>query len=136
MFKKVYALRVKPGQKLMSEIVSYCQKKNITSGVIIGIIGSVKNTRLGVTLQDKYGYDWRDYASPMSIVSGQGTIALFGKDLVFHIHMILVGKDGNVGGHLTEAEVWATAEVVIAELDYQLYREMDPELGLSALCAT
>ena len=103
------------------------------SGVVIGIIGSVKNARLGITLQDKFGYEWNDYTLPLSIISAQGTIAAYDNDSVFHIHIALSGKTGNVAGHLAEAEVWTTAEVIIGELDYQLYREAIGDGGLTAL---
>jgi len=133
MYKKVHVFRVKPQQELMSEIKNYCQQKGILSGVIIGIIGSVKNAKLGITLQDKFGYEWHDYTAPLSIISAQGTIAVFNNDLVFHIHLALSGKTDNVAGHLAEAEIWTTAEVIIGELDYQLYREAIEDSGLSAL---
>jgi len=133
MYKKVHVFRIKPQQELMSEIKKYCQQKGILSGVVIGIIGSVKNARLGITLQDKFGYEWNDYTLPLSIISAQGTIAAYDNDSVFHIHIALSGKTGNVAGHLAEAEVWTTAEVIIGELDYQLYREAIGDGGLTAL---
>ena len=136
MFKEIHALRVRPGQKLMSEITSYCQRKHISSTVIIGIIGAVKNAKLGIPPQDRFGYVYRDYTSPRSILSSQGSISSYNDELVFHIHMILGGEEGFAGGHLVEAEVFSTAEVIIGELDYQLYREYDPVLNLSALCST
>ena len=103
MYKKVHVFRVKPQQELMSEVKKYCQQKGISSGVVIGIIGSVKNAKLGITLQDKFGYEWNDYTLPLSIISAQGTIAAYDNDLVFHIHMALSGKTGNVAGYLAEA---------------------------------
>ena len=133
MYKKVHVFRVKPQQELIDEIKKYCQQKGITSGVIIGIIGSVKNAKLGITLQDKFGYEWNDYTRPLSIISAQGTIAALNNDLVYHIHIALSGKTGNVAGHLAEAEIWTTAEVIIGELDYQLYREAIGDEGLTAL---
>jgi predicted DNA-binding protein with PD1-like motif len=41
MFKKIHVFRVMPGQELLTGITTYCRQNNVTSGVIIGIIGSV-----------------------------------------------------------------------------------------------
>ena len=46
MFKKVHVFRVKPGQELLSKIADYCAEHGISSGVIIGIIGSVERAQL------------------------------------------------------------------------------------------
>ena len=137
MFGKVHVLRVKPGQELMSEITGYCQQNGISSGVILGIIGSIESARLGRTQElpapGKYEYAYKDYTRPLSIISGQGTIALMDDKLMLHIHVLLSGPGTNEGGHLVEARVWATAEVVIGELERQLQRSIDPETGLSTL---
>jgi len=137
MFKKVHVLRFKPGQELMTELTNYCQQNGLTSGVILGIIGSIERARLGIPpeipVPGKYEYAYKDYSRPLSIISGQGTIALMDDKLAFHIHVLLSGHGVNEGGHLVEARIWATAEVAIGELDYQLRRSLDPEIGLSAL---
>lgn len=45
MFKKVHVFRVKPEQELTSEIARYCRQNGISSGVVIGITGSVKSAK-------------------------------------------------------------------------------------------
>ena len=41
-----------------------------------------------------------------------------------------------IGGHLEEAVAWAMTEIYIGELDYQLYRDFDPEISQSAVRTT
>ena len=41
MFKHIYTFRVKPGRELITDISQYCSDHGISSGLIIGIIGSV-----------------------------------------------------------------------------------------------
>ena len=136
MFKKVYVLRVKPGHELIGEIKTYCQQKVISSGTIIDIIGSVKSASIGIPFEPspgKYEYERKDYNQLFSIVSGQGTISLMNNDLVLHIHVMLSGHDINVGGHIFRANIWATAEVAIGELDYQLRHDFDPQIKINVL---
>ena len=133
MFKQVYVFRVKPRQELLTEIVRYCQEHDISSGVVIGIIGSVERVRLNFLMGLPGKYDSVDYPGPLEIVCAQGSVALKNDDPVIHIHIQLSGQDICRGGHLAEAMVFSTAEVTIGELDYQLRRQSDSYTGLNEL---
>ena len=78
-------------------------------------------------------YETEEYNGPLEIVGAQGSVALKGTDLIVHIHIQLSGQDLCRGGHLTEAIVFSTAEVVIGELDFQLRRYADEYTGLNEL---
>ena len=133
MFKKVHLFRVKPEQELLGEIARYCREHNISSGIIIGIIGSVKSARLNFLMELPGKYDSVDYAGPLEIVCAQGSVALKDDSPVLHIHVQLSGQDTCRGGHLAQATVFSTAEVTIGELDYQLQRQPDSYTGLNEL---
>ncbi len=133
MFKKVHVLRVKPDRELLGDIVGYCSTNSISSGVVIGIIGSVKSARLNFLMELPGKYDGVEYPGPLEIVCAQGSVALNSGELVVHIHIQLSGQDICRGGHLAEARVFSTAEVVIGELDYQLQRQIDSYTGLKEL---
>lgn len=133
MFKKVHVFRVKPGQELLSEIARYCREHDISSGVVIGIIGSVKSARLNFLRELPGKYNSVDYPGPLEIVCAQGSVALKDDIPVLHIHVQLSGQDTCRGGHLAEATVFSTAEVTIGELDYQLRRQTDSYSGLNEL---
>jgi predicted DNA-binding protein with PD1-like motif len=133
LFKKVHVFRVKPGQELLTDITGYCREHAITSGILIGIIGSVERARLNFLESLPAKYESTDFPGPLEIVSAQGSVALKVDSLVVHIHIQLSGQDICRGGHLAEAIVFSTAEVVIAELDYQLKRQPDDYTGLNEL---
>ncbi len=65
-------------------------------------------------------------------VSLIGDIAL-GKDgPKLHAHLVVGKRDGSVmGGHLLEAHVRPTLELVLSETPAHLHREVDPESGLA-----
>lgn len=133
MFKKVYVFRVKPRQELASEISRYCQQNGISSAVVIGIIGSVEKARLNFLKELPGKYESVDFPGPLEIVSAQGSVALKEAELIVHVHIQLSDSAGCRGGHLVETRVFSTAEVVIAELDYQLQRYADNYTGLNEL---
>ena len=133
MFKKIHVFRVKPKQELASEIKNYCMQYGITSGVVVGIIGSVESAKLNYLKELPGMYETVEYTGPLEIVCAQGSVALKDSETIVHIHIQLGGCDGCQGGHLVEATVFSTAEVVIGELDYQLVRYADSYTGLNEL---
>jgi predicted DNA-binding protein with PD1-like motif len=133
LFNKVHVFRIKPQQELASEISRYCRQNNISSGVVIGIIGSLEDAKLSYLKELPGKYKPENYEGPLEIVCAQGSIALKDTELIVHIHIHIARLDGCWGGHLVEATVFSTAEVVIGELDYQLHRYTDQYTGLNEL---
>ncbi len=133
MFKSVHVFRVKPGQELLGEISRFCGERGITSGVVVGIIGSVRRARLNFLIDLPGKYEGVDYDGPLEIVCAQGSVALKGDDTIVHVHIHLSDQELCRGGHLAEATIFSTAEVVIGELDTQLRREADSYTGLNEL---
>lgn len=137
MFKSVKILRLGPGQEFLTELHNYCERKNISSAVILGVIGSFEAVELGTARKDgAFGQDHDKYTGHLSVISGQGSLCLHEGKRAFHIHMVLVDpeKPGQlIGGHVHGATVWSTVEIYIGELDYQLYREIDPVVGRPVL---
>jgi len=133
LFKKVHVFRVKPGHELLNETAHYCHKHKISSGIVIGIIGSVESAQLNFLTGLPGKYNSVDYQGPLEIVCAQGSVALKDDTPIIHIHIQLSGQDICRGGHLAKAMVFSTAEVVIGELDYQLRRQSDSYTGLNEL---
>jgi len=62
MFKSVNLLRLNHGQELLTELRKYCQKKGITSAIILGIIGSLESVKFGSAPKDgKFGFNYDEY---------------------------------------------------------------------------
>lgn len=133
MFKKIHVFRVKPQQELMTAIIAYCVKNNISSGVVIGIIGSVTKARLNYLMKLPGEFQGVDYPGPLEIVCAQGSVAMKEDTRIVHIHIMLSDQKACRGGHLAEAIIFSTAEVTIGELDKQLHRSLDKYTGLNEL---
>ena len=133
MFKKTHIFRIKPGQELLTETLKYCRQNGVTSGIIIGIIGSAKSARINYLKELPGKYVSENYEGPLEIVAAQGSIALQGSEIIVHIHTLLASQTACFGGHLTEARIFSTAEVTIGELDTQLNRYVDTYTGLNEL---
>ena len=63
-----------------------------------------------------------------------GDVALNDGDPQLHIHVVVGRADGTAwGGHLMEARVRPTLEVIVTETPAHLRRESDPETGLALI---
>jgi predicted DNA-binding protein with PD1-like motif len=133
LFKKIHVFRVKPGRELLAEIIRYCAENNVTSGIVLGIIGSATKATLTFLHSLPGNYVPEDFTGPLEIVAAQGSVAVMDANTIAHIHIQLAVKDACRGGHLVSAEVFSTAEVTIGELDYPLRRRYDGYTGLNEL---
>lgn len=133
MFSRIHIFRLKPDQKLFEGILNYCQKKQITSGVIVSLLGSLKNVELGFLKKLPGKYITRKINGPLEIVSGTGTVAKMASKTVLHIHLETSDAKKALGGHLVEGTIFSTAEVVIGQLKEQINRQKDNITGLNEL---
>jgi predicted DNA-binding protein with PD1-like motif len=130
---KIHVFRVMPDKELLSSVKAFCESKGIKSGIITGIIGSLKTAKLGFLKELPGKYITKEFKGPLEIVAAQGSIALCDSELIIHIHMLISDDHQAIGGHLSEAQVFSTAEVVIQELDQQLVRKKDEHTGLNEI---
>lgn len=130
---KTRIFRVKPGKELLGSIQAFCEKNGITSGIVTGIIGSLNSAKLGFLKELPGKYIEKDFNGPLEIIAAQGSIGKMEEELVVHIHMLISDENTAMGGHLIEARVFSTAEVVIQELDEQLKRKLDSYTGLKEI---
>ena len=133
MFKKIHIVRIKPGQQIVDEIMRYCGEKRIKSGVIISLLGSLKDVELGFLKELPGRYISKKIEGPLEIVCGTGTIALKDGKTLLHIHIVVSDEKGAVGGHLVSGTIFSTAEVVIGEIDEQIERYKDDFTGLNEM---
>ena len=133
MFTKIHIFRLKPDQKLFEGTLDFCQKKRIISGVIISLLGSLKNVELGFLKKLPGKYITRKIKGPLEIVFGTGTIAQMDEKTLLHIHLEISDERKAIGGHLVEGTIFSTAEVIIGELGEQLNRQKDNFTGLNEL---
>lgn len=106
---KIHAFRLKPGQDLKQEILSYVQTHKIEAGWIMTCVGSVTQYNLRFANQP----EGNKATGHFEIVSLVGTVSINGS----HLHMSVSDSTGKtIGGHLLDSNlVYTTAEIVIGE---------------------
>jgi len=133
MFKKIHIFRIKPNQEILQEILNFCKKKKITSGVILSLLGSLKSVNLGILKKLPGKFIAKKIKGPLEIGCGTGTVATKNGKIILHIHVVVSDENRAVAGHLAGGKVFSTAEVVIGEIEEQLERYQDRFSGLNEL---
>jgi hypothetical protein len=73
-------------------------------------------------------------ASQSEVLALIGDIAIFKGKPVVHAHMVMGTSDGSTrGGHLLEAIVWPTLEVMVTVDPIAMKKAFDPQTGLTLI---
>ena len=118
-----FMLRVLPGGKLVAELQGFAREVGLKHGVVVSAIGSVRAVRF-TDIQAGAHLPITEPRMPVHAVEGPlDLLGLAGnfvprRDGQVDTHLHILGSESSgevVGGHLIEAEVFATCEMVIAE---------------------
>mmetsp|Transcript_9787 Transcript_9787/g.13464 ORF Transcript_9787/g.13464 Transcript_9787/m.13464 type:complete len:150 (+) Transcript_9787:56-505(+) len=134
---KCYALRLKPGEDLRDELLSFSKKHNLKAAFVLTCVGSLTRVTLRhanatCDLHQPNELKTYNFGECYEILSLVGTISPDGP----HLHISLGDKHGNViGGHLVgDAKIFTTAEIVLGELeDVTFSRPVDNQTGFDEL---
>ena len=132
--QKTYVLVLDKGDEAVSSIEGFAQEHGISAAQLTGV-GAFSEAVLGF-------FDWetKDYRKipvkeQVEVVSLIGDVAL-GPDgkPALHPHVVVSRSDGSaMGGHLLEAYVRPTLEVVLTESPKHLHKRKDSESGLALI---
>lgn len=118
------------GDKVIEAVTQFAKDLGIKAGRV-SAIGAVSSVELGHFNVARKSYSWRSVTRPLEIVSLIGNIAAKDGETVVHAH-IVVGTDEMelLGGHLKEAVVSATCEMVLDEFEGEIHRSHDSQTDL------
>jgi uncharacterized protein len=132
--QKTYVLVLSKGEEVVGAIEGFVRKQGLAAAQITAI-GALSDAVLGF-------FDWetKDYVKipvneQVEVVSFIGDVAI-GPDgkPALHPHIVVSRRNGSaLGGHLLEAHVRPTLEVVLTESPAHLRKRKDPESGLALI---
>lgn len=119
------------GEEVVSSLKSICQKEDIKLASV-SAIGAVNDITVGVFNPDTKQYKSNRFTGNFEIVSLSGTVTTMKGIPYIHLHMSVGDGNGKVfGGHLNEAKISATCEMVITLIEGEVEREYSEEIGLN-----
>lgn len=128
---KVIALRLEIGEDVITALTELCEKENIVYGQVSGI-GAVKKVTVGLYSVSEQKYYSTTFEEAMEMVSLLGNISRKDGKPYLHLHASFSNNECRViGGHLNEAVISATAEIIVTVFDGEMGRRTDPMTGLN-----
>jgi uncharacterized protein len=130
---KTYAIIFAPGDEILSGLQEFAARYNVQSAHFTAI-GDAKSVKFGWYDKSKKMFKVTALNSYAEITSLVGDIALINGKPSVHAHIALATEDGMVhGGHLLEAFIEPTLEVMMTVEPVPLNKKPDPKLGINVI---
>lgn len=131
--QSTYALIFDKDEEFVAGLTSWA-KENKLGGSHFTAIGAFREVTLGYFDRGKKNYQKIAVPEQVEVLSLIGDIALTNGVPQIHAHVVVGKSDGSAhGGHILEARVWPTLELILTESPKHLCRKYDPETGLALI---
>jgi predicted DNA-binding protein with PD1-like motif len=131
--ERTFALVFATGDEVKSELERFAREQSLSAARVSGI-GALMDVALGYFDWEKKEYDENRFDEQLEVVSLNGDVALKDGEPALHAHLAVGRADGTaLGGHLVEAHVRPTLEIVVVESPAHLRKEVDAETGLALI---
>ena len=131
--EKTYALVFDKNEEFMSRLLAFAKEQTFDSSHFTAI-GGFSGATLGYFNRENKQYLQIPIKEQVEVLSLIGDIALDKGQPKVHAHVVIGYPDGIAhGGHLLEAVVWPTLEVILTESATFMKRKIDPETGLALI---
>jgi uncharacterized protein len=118
------------GDEVMENLTRFAAEQNVTAAHFTAI-GAFSDVTLGFLDPGTKEYEPIEVDEQVEALSLVGDVSVQDGEPKIHAHVVVGKRDGSAhGGHLLEAHVWPTLEVVLTESPAHLRREVDGETGL------
>src|ERR1700689_5924055 len=130
---KQYAVIFYQGDEAFSGLQEFAEKYHVTSAHF-SAIGALSGATLGWFDPQRKMYKKIPINGQHEVIGMSGDIALYQGKPVVHTHMIVGGPDGTThGGHVLEAYVSPTLEVMVTVDPIAMHKRLDPATGLTLI---
>ena len=130
---RTWALIFDKGDEVISELERFARDGGL-AGSHFTAVGAFESVTLGYFDRDRKDFVQIPIREQVEVLSLVGDIALKGNEPKAHAHVVVGRQDGTTrGGHLIEASVWPTLEVVLTDEPEELRRVHDEETGLALI---
>jgi predicted DNA-binding protein with PD1-like motif len=128
-----FVLVFDPGDEIVKTLLDFSRQEKITAARI-SAVGAISRAVIGYFDREKKEYKRNPVNEQVEVASLTGTIAVQDGETKLHAHCVLGRRDGSaLAGHLLQAHVWPTLELVLVTYPDTLRRQKDPDTGLALL---
>jgi uncharacterized protein len=131
---KTFILVFETGDELAKGLQQFAEQQRF-SAASFKAVGALSSVRLGWLNWENKRYDPSvTLDEQVELLSLIGDVALKDDKPAVHAHAVVGKKDGTAhGGHLFEAHIRPTCEVILTESPIHLQKQIDPESGVALI---
>ena len=131
--RKTYAVVLDKGDELKAGLTRFARENRLGAAQITAI-GAFERATLGYFDREKKEYKKLPITEQVEVLSLIGDVVIDKGEPALHAHVVVGRADGTTrGGHLLEAYVWPTLEVIVSESPRHLQKRYDPDTGLTLI---
>jgi predicted DNA-binding protein with PD1-like motif len=131
--EKTFVLIFETGDRVAAELTHFAKREQLGAAHFTAI-GAFQELTLGYFDWETKQYQQIPVREQVEVLSLAGNLALHDDEPKLHAHVVVGKRDGTAhGGHLIEATVRPTLEVILAESPRRLERRHDPQSGLALI---
>lgn len=131
--ERTFAIIFDTGDDPMAGLRAFAREQQLRGSHFTGI-GAFSSVTLGYFQWDRKTYKHIPIYEQVEVLALTGDIALENGEPKVHAHVVIGKADGSAhGGHLLEAHVRPTLEVILVESPTSLRRTYDPNAGLALI---
>lgn len=128
--EQTYALIFSTGDEVLKQLTQFAAERELL-GAHFTAIGAFQRVTLGYFELDKQEYKKIPVDEQVEVLSLIGNIVEYQGQPKIHAHVVVGRSDGSTrGGHLVDAVVRPTLEVILTESPQHLRRTMNKEAGI------
>ena len=128
-----YAVVLDTGDEVTGELGKFVRDQEVEAASVTAI-GAFNRAVLGYFQWETKQYKKIAVDEQVEVLSLLGDVAVGDEGPTLHLHAVLGKSDGSVvGGHLIEAYVRPTLEVILVQSPSYLRKRKDPETGLALI---
>src|ERR1700722_746090 len=122
-----YAVIFGKGDEVASGLIDFAQRYHVTSAHFTGV-GALQDVTVAWMDRKKKSYKAIPIQQQVEVLSLIGDVAMFEGKPAVHTHLVVGLDDASAkGGHLIEAHVFPTLEVMVTVDPISLQKRFDPE---------
>lgn len=131
--QKTWALIFDKGDEVVTTLTGFA-KANRLGAAHFTAIGAFSGVTLGYFDRERRDYVKIPLPEQVEVLSLVGDVAQENGEPKVHAHVVVGKRDGTAhGGHLLDALVWPTLELILTESPRTLARRSDRESGLALI---
>jgi len=128
-----YAVVLDTGDEVIAELGKFVREQEVEAASVTAI-GAFSRAVLGYFQWETKQYKKIAVDQQVEVLSLLGDVAVGDQGPTLHLHAVLGKADASVvGGHLIEAHVRPTLEVILIQPPSYLRKRKDPETGLALI---